>query len=143
MEANVSKKTGVLARTMRPEAVIQRNIVKFLRTIGGAVWVTSQGYRKEPGGTRMTPGLPDLVVMFPAGMDTTQRDYPGSSTVTTYGVRRWTFVEVKAPKGKLSAAQILFRDESIKAGVPWELWRSVGDAVEWARAKGIVVEPVA
>ena len=105
---------------MATEAEIQRGIVTFLRSIGGAVWVTSQGYRKDPGGTRMTPGLPDLIVMF------------------AYKRKGWTFAEVKTPKGKLSPAQVVFRDEAIAAGVPWEMWRSVDDAAEWAKRRGLV-----
>ena len=42
------------------ESDVQRMIVILLRTLGFAVYDLSQGYRKEAGGTRQTPGLPDL-----------------------------------------------------------------------------------
>ena len=123
------------------EAAIQREIVKFLRMIGGAVWVTSQGYRKDPGGTRMTPGLPDLVVMFPMdlGLKGGVTRTLGTLDFARWAKSRWTFAEVKTAKGKLSPAQVEFRDESIKAGVPWHLWRSVEDAKSWAVSVGLVV----
>ncbi len=102
------------------EAAIQREIVKFLRGVGCAVYVTSQGYRKEPGGTRMTPGIPDLLVIE--------------------GPQSWTWAEVKNEKGKLSPAQHEFADVALKCDVPWECWRSVEDAKRWAVAVGIVLE---
>jgi len=42
------------------ERDIQRSIVQWLKAQGWNVWQTSQGYRPQPGGTRMTRGLPDL-----------------------------------------------------------------------------------
>ena len=42
------------------ERDIQRSVVQYLRACGWTVWITSQGYRKDPGGTRMSPGIPDL-----------------------------------------------------------------------------------
>ena len=42
------------------EAAHQRLIVALLRLLGWSVYSLSQGYRKEKGGTRMTPGIPDL-----------------------------------------------------------------------------------
>lgn len=101
------------------EAAIQRDIVKFLRSVGCAVYVTSQGYRKDPGGTRMTPGLPDLLVIE--------------------GPQSWTWAEVKTEKGKLSPAQQQFADIALAADIPWALWRSVDDAWNWAVEVGIVV----
>ena len=101
------------------EAQISREIVKFLRTLGFAVYDTGQGYRKESGGTRITPGLADLIVI---------------------GHGLFTFVEVKTQKGKLRPSQEVFRDECIQNGVPWQLWRDVRDAWDWAVAHGIVEE---
>jgi len=42
------------------EARIQRDGVNLLKTLGWTVYTLSQGYRKAKGGTRMTPGLPDV-----------------------------------------------------------------------------------
>lgn len=71
------------------ERDVQRSIVTLFKSCGGHIWETSQGYRKDPGGTRMTPGLSDLIVAFPR-------------------YRRVLFFEVKRPGGKRSAAQVLF-----------------------------------
>ena len=100
------------------EAVIQRDIVAFLRSIGCAVYVTSQGYRKEPGGTRMTPGLPDLFVVGRDG--------------------KWTWAEVKNERGQLTLPQQAFRCICVDAGLPWELWREPADAFDWASRVGLV-----
>lgn len=47
------------------ERDVQRAVVQLFEACGGIVYSTSQGYRHEPGGTRCTPGLPDLVVFIP------------------------------------------------------------------------------
>jgi hypothetical protein len=49
------------------ESVVQRDVVAYLKLRGCAIYSTSQGYRPEPGGTRMSPGIPDLLVWFPDG----------------------------------------------------------------------------
>lgn len=102
---------------MKPEARISKDIRDFLRTLGFAVYSLEQGYRPERGGTRQTPGLPDLYAMGK-------------------GFGMW--IEVKTPKGKLRASQELFRDEARANGVNWHCWRSVSDAVEWAKELGIL-----
>jgi hypothetical protein len=104
---------------MKPEAMIQRDITNFLKMIGCAVYSTSQGYRKERGGTRTTPGIPDLIVFHPDA---------------------WTFAELKTPRGSLSVAQDGFRTACLDSGAPWHLWRSVDDAWAWAVAAGIIEE---
>jgi len=101
------------------EAQIQREIVKLLRTIGFAVWETSQGYRKDRGGTRNTPGVTDLIII---------------------GHNRVLFVEVKDAKGKLRPSQQVFRDECVANGIPWALWRDVRDAWDWTVHEGIIRE---
>lgn len=101
------------------EAQIQRETVGFLRSIGCWVWQTSQGYRKDPGGTRMTAGLPDLYVVHE---------------------KAYTWAEMKTPKGKLSPAQAGFRDVCEMCGVPWHLWRDVRDAWDWAVSVGLIEE---
>ena len=73
------------------EREIQKQIVKYLRLKGWQVWQTSQGYRSAPGGTRMTPGLPDLYCLNE--------------------VRQWIlWIEVKRPGGKLRPEQAIFRN---------------------------------
>lgn len=101
------------------ESQISREIRNFVLLTGGLVWSTEQGYRPERGGTRTTPGYPDLLVFYP-----------------DHGV--WTFVEVKREKGKLNPAQERFRDACLETGAPWQLWRDVTDAFDWAAAQGVV-----
>lgn len=103
------------------ESAISREIVEFLRTIGFAVWDTGQGYRAAPGGTRITPGLADLVVI-------------GHGLVL--------FVEVKTEKGKMRPSQDVFRIECDENDVLWELWRSVTDAFDWCVSRGIIEEAI-
>jgi len=102
------------------ERQISLEIQKFLKAVGGAVWSSEQGFRKERGGTRTSPGIPDLIVIFPHGP--------------------WTFAELKTEKGKLSAHQKTFMDTAIEAGIPWELWRDVRDAWDWCVRHGIITE---
>lgn len=101
------------------ESQISREIQRFLKMMGAAVYTTEQGYRKERGGTRTTAGIPDLIVFFP-------------------GV--WTFAELKTAKGRLTPAQEGFREMCAFADAPWELWRSVEDAWNWCAKHGIVEE---
>lgn len=104
---------------MKPEEKIQRAIVEFMRTVGFSVWDTSQGYRKERGGTRMTPGIPDLVIC---------------------GHGHTIFVEVKTPKGKLTVYQHVFRSDWTKNGGTALVWRSSVEAFDWCVAQGIIEE---
>jgi hypothetical protein len=90
-----------------------------MRAIGFAVWSTEQGYRRDRGGTRQTPGIPDLIVI---------------------GHQRVLFVEVKTEKGKLRWSQEQFRDLCEANGVEWQLWRSVTDAWDWCVKHGFVEE---
>lgn len=53
------------ATPKRKETEVQRSIVRLLTGLGWVVYSTSQGYRKEAGGTRMTPGIPDLWCFHP------------------------------------------------------------------------------
>jgi|TARA_R110000824_G_scaffold19606_1_gene75564 hypothetical protein len=100
------------------EAQISREITKFLRdTMGLAVWSTEQGFRKERGGTRISPGVPDLIVM---------------------GKGVWAFVEVKTPKGKMRDSQLFFQKECKENGVPYLVWRDVRDAFDWLVAEGVI-----
>ena len=102
------------------ERDVARAVVSLLRdTLGGHVWSTEQGYRRDS--IRVTAGIPDLIVMFPE-----------------HGV--WTFVELKGPKGRLRSSQKTFRDSSRSCDCPWQLWRSAEDAMEWCLAVGIITK---
>ena len=64
----------------RPEEAETAAVVKTITTAGGECYRLDQGYRREKGGTRMTAGIPDLWVFFPA-------------------IRKGAWFEVKSPEG--------------------------------------------
>ena len=99
------------------ERQISQEIQRFVRLTGGEVWSTEQGYRRDRGGTRTSPGIPDLIVIYETA---------------------WTFAEIKTPKGKQSPAQRFFESVCRNAGLPYTIWRDVRDAFDWATAHGIV-----
>ena len=104
----------------RPEAEIQAGIGAMLKAAGFAVYSTSQGYRPEGGGTRTTPGIPDLYAIHPHK-----------------GLAIW--VEVKAPDGKLRPAQAQFL--RLHAGCDWpeaHCWNSTAQCEEFLRRLGMI-----
>ncbi len=101
------------------EAQISREIVDFLRMVGWAVYDTGQGYRREPGGTRITAGLADLVCI---------------------GHGRALFVEVKSQRGRLRDSQREFAGHCADNGVACVCWRSVGEAWDWHVEQGLLEE---
>lgn len=103
------------------ESQISREIDRFLTMIGGTVYSLEQGYRKERGGTRQTPGIPDKFVCFPSE-------------------RVWTWAEIKTAKGQLTTRQEGFRLMCEEAGIPWQLWRDVTDAFDWCLEHGLIEE---
>lgn len=104
---------------MTRESQISREIQRFLKQVGCAVYSTEQGYRRDRGGTRTSPGIPDLIVIHPTA---------------------WTFAELKTETGKLTMRQLEFREDARSAGIPWQLWRDVRHAFDWCVAVGIVEE---
>ena len=104
---------------MKPEAKISRDIRDVLTQVGFSVWSSEQGYRKERGGTRTSPGIPDLIIA---------------------GHGRTLFVEVKVPKGKLTLRQEHFRMHWNDNGGTSLVWRSANDAFDWCVSKGIIEE---
>ena len=102
------------------EAAISGEIRKFLRDVMGfSVYSTEQGYRKDRGGTRQTPGIPDLII---------------------FGKGIFAFVEVKTPKGKLRDSQKQFQSECDGCNpiVPYLVWRDVRDAFDWLVEIGVI-----
>lgn len=94
------------------ETLIRLDIRRFLRNLGFAVWDMEQN---RP--TRQTAGFPDLVAI---------------------GRGRILFVEVKAPKGRLSPAQQVFREECLANGGTYLVWRSASEAWDYLEANGMV-----
>ena len=106
---------------MKPEALIQKHIIELMRDkMGFAVWETSQGYRKDPGGTRTTAGIPDLIIA---------------------GYGHTLFVEVKTEKGAVTEAQAIFAAEWMDHGGTLLVWRSDHDAWDWLVDNGLIEEP--
>ena len=104
------------------ESQISKEIKDFLKSLGMAVYSTEQGFRRDRGGTRQTPGIPNLLC---------------------FGHGFFFFVEVKTPKGKLRDSQVAFQKEcdSCDPAVSYLVWRDVRDAFDWLVEMG-VIEPV-
>lgn len=104
---------------MKPEAQVSRDIRDFLVTVGFAVWSTEQGYRKERGGTRTTPGFPDLCAI---------------------GHNRVLFIECKAPgrENAMSDAQRAFASECNINGVPHLVASDTRQVFDWLVELGVL-----
>lgn len=99
----------------RPEDALQRAIIKYLRLAlpralvfhipnGGARSKTEAAILKGLG---VLPGIPDVAII-PAG-----------------GIAR--FIEVKAPKGRVSEAQSTLHAQMASLGIPYAVVRSMDD----------------
>lgn len=97
------------------EAELSRAIREVLKLHGCRCYTTEQGYRRSRGGTRTSPGIPDLLVFHPR-------------------TRRFIFVELKTPGGKVTPAQKEFGLLADGCGVAHEVWRSVSDCLLWLDA---------
>ena len=104
---------------MKPEARISQSIRDVLNQVGFHVFSTEQGFRRDRGGTRCTPGIPDLIVM---------------------GHGRTLFVEVKTAKKQLTIFQRLFFYQWKASGGTALVWRSADDAFDWLVSEGIIEE---
>ena len=102
------------------EAKVSREIQGFLKTIGCSVYSTEQGCRRDKGGTRQTPGIPDLLV-FGIGPELP-----------------FFFIEAKGPKGKLRDSQIAFQAECERMDVPYLVAWDVRDVFDFLVGKGAI-----
>ena len=107
----------------RGEAAVSLEIQKFLKTIGCGVYSTEQGFRRDKGGTRQTPGIPDLLVF-------------GIGPVLPF-----LFIEVKGPKGKLRPSQIIFQGECERMDVPYLVAWDVREVFDFLVEKGVIATP--
>jgi hypothetical protein len=107
----------------RGEAKVSLEIQKFLKAIGCSVYSTEQGFRGDGGGTRQTPGIPDLLV-FGIGPELP-----------------FFFIEVKGPKGKLRDSQIAFQAECKRMGVPYLVAWDVREVFDFLVEEGAVTTP--
>ena len=104
---------------MKPEAVVSRDVQALLKQLGFAVWSTEQGYRAERGGTRQTPGIPDLIAI---------------------NTDLILFIELKAGKNAASSAQLLFGSSVVRAGGHYRVIRSSVECFDWLVELGVVEE---
>lgn len=137
------------------ERDIQRQVKHLFTLVGCEVYDTSQGWRKEPGGTRMTPGLADLLVFLPENVPV-EYIFEQVPVLASRGVG---FFEVKTPDGlklhhrnlakweKRAVAQDRFGTLCRERGVPyaiggmeqaWAFLASVGLARREQSATGAV-----
>jgi hypothetical protein len=100
------------------EKSVQSGIVQLFRSCAGVVYSTSQGFRRDAGGTRMTPGLSDLVVFFPR-------------------IRTLLFFECKRRGETLRPSQEVFRDHCASCDVAFA-WGGVEQAKTWLKARGLI-----
>lgn len=103
------------------ERHVQAAIVQLAKACGGVVFSTSQGYRKDPGGTRCTPGIPDLILMFPR----------------ISRVRGYLLWETKAHRGRRTAAQVRFGDLCDECGLEYG-YGGLEEFTERMKAWGLV-----
>lgn len=91
----------------QPEKQIQADIVKLLRSIGAAIYVLghpSPNDGRTHRGTGQTSGVPDIYAFL-------------DGTPTRKGVGVW--IEVKAPRGRLSWPQQCFSAECRVRDIPY------------------------
>lgn len=97
-----------------PEDDLQRAVFNYLGFRSDLLaWHPWNGGRRNPreaarmAGLGVVPGVPDVTIIGQGGQA--------------------TLVELKAPRGRLSPAQVAFRDECRRLGIPWHLARSLDD----------------
>jgi hypothetical protein len=107
----------------RSEARVSLEIQEFLKLIGCSVYSTEQGFRRDKGGTRQSPGIPDLICFG------TGPELP------------FFFCEVKGPKGKLRDSQIAFRAECERMDIPYLVAWDVREVFDFLVEKGVITTP--
>jgi hypothetical protein len=104
-----------------PERVEQAHIVRLVRTLGGTVYVLGTTRRRgDHPGTMQTPGLADLLAFLP---------------VRPHMRERQLWIECKARDGRLSPAQVEFRERCLAAGVA-HVVGALDDVIAWLTAEG-------
>lgn len=107
------------------EKVEQAQIITFLRTLGGEVYVLGTHRRRgDFQGTMQTPGLPDLEAFLPS-----IGDKPGA----------WLFlkVECKARGGKLRPAQVEYQQLAQLSGLV-HIVGGLDAVIAWALEAGYI-----
>jgi hypothetical protein len=110
-----------MTRRGTPEADLQRAVVKALRFAlpKGAIvhHCANEVTEADPRGARRQAILVGMGV------------YPGFADLMVLCDGRVLFLELKSPRGKLSPAQVAFRDSVQAQGLSWALVRSLDDAL--------------
>jgi len=104
-----------------PEEKVRREVKELLAMVTQFhVWDTEQGYRRGRGGSRVTPGLADLILI---------------------GHGRIVFVELKRPKGGVVGEAQKFFGKTVHAnGGVYLIWRGKTDTMDWLVGEGIVTQ---
>lgn len=106
---------------MKPEQKVSKAIRTYLKWRKIRCWSSEQGYRKERGGTRTDPGIPDLIC---AG-------------------RGLTFmIEVKSPSGRMSKHQKDFEAAWKDNNGLHLVARSAADVEAFLREHGVTVPEI-
>lgn len=107
----------------QPERAEQAEIVKLLRMLGASVYVLGTTRKRgDYQGTCMTPGIPDLYVLWPSADE-------------TQCFERGMWIEVKSATGRLSAAQRRFQAECHGAGIQ-HLVGGLDAVIAWCQQNG-------
>ena len=121
-----------------PEADIQRAIVAMLRAVLPPRSIVHHSANEAAGAGPAARKRQAILV----GMGV----HAGFCDLVIISAGRILFLEVKSATGRLTAAQIAFRDDVRSQGLPWALVRSVGDALAALREFGfrtrIVAAPI-
>ncbi|HMQ94628.1 MAG TPA: VRR-NUC domain-containing protein [Amaricoccus sp.] len=120
--------SGPARRRRNPEADIQRAIVELLRVVLPRGAIVHHSRNEERSGGDEARRRQAIAV----GMGI----HPGFSDVIVLAGGRVLFLEVKAPRGSLSAAQEAFRDDVLAQGHGWALVRSPDDTLAALAANG-------
>ena len=123
-----------MTRRGTPEADLQRAVVKALRFAlpKGAIvhHCANEVTEADPRGARRQAILVGMGV------------YPGFADLMVLCEGRVLFLELKSPTGRLSPAQVAFRDGVQAQGFGWALVRSVDDALGALADHGITTRVV-
>jgi hypothetical protein len=114
------QRVGVRRQRHTPEGVILKQILDGLRALGVPAYRLSVGaFHMEHEGRRRfvkmgTPGLPDVMALIPGAV---------------------LFIEVKAARGKLSPAQVDFRNQCLRTHNLHVVARSLDDVVPFLKVR--------
>lgn len=119
-----------MTRRNTPEADAQRAIVQALRFVLPRGAIVHHSVNEVTSGDRRGKTRQTILV----GMGV----HPGFADLIVLAGGRVLFLEVKSKTGRLSPAQIVFRDAVQAQGFAWALVRSVDDALATLAEHGFI-----